>query len=93
MEQGNDGRHHQPMLKDVQTDAGTCSADRMGRILRIPAVVDRVGLSRSTVYNRMRSGSFPRAVNLGGRAVGFVEQEIDNWLSAAAARRNIQQGA
>ena len=49
-------------------------------ILRLPAVKGRTGLSRSTIYLRVAEGSFPRAISLGGRAVGWVESEIQQWL-------------
>jgi len=50
-------------------------------ILRLPAVKIRTGLSRSTIYLRMSEGRFPRAISLGGRAVGWVEAEINDWLN------------
>ena len=50
-------------------------------ILRLPAVKARTGLSRSTIYRRIHSpGDFPAPVFLGGRAVGWIEAEIDAWL-------------
>ncbi len=49
-------------------------------ILRLPSVKARTGLSRSTIYLRVAEGSFPAPVSLGGRAVGWVEAEIDNWV-------------
>jgi prophage regulatory protein len=50
------------------------------RILRLPNVLDRTGLSRSTVYQRVSEGRFPRPVSLGDRAVGWVESDIDEWI-------------
>jgi len=52
----------------------------MHKILRLTDVKNSTGLSRSTIYPRMAEGSFPRPVNLGGRAVGWLESEVDNWL-------------
>lgn len=49
-------------------------------ILRLPAVKQRTGLSRSTIYLRISEDSFPKPVSLGGRAVGWIESEIDSWL-------------
>jgi len=49
-------------------------------ILRLPAVKARTGLSRSTIYLRIADGSFPRPVSLGGRAVGWIEAEVNDWL-------------
>jgi len=50
-------------------------------ILRLPAVLARTGLSRSTLYLRISEGSFPKPISLGGRAVGWVEAEINAWLN------------
>ena len=49
-------------------------------ILRLPAVKARTGLSRSTLYLRISQGRFPKPISLGGRAVGWVESEIQAWL-------------
>jgi len=49
-------------------------------ILRLPSVKARTGLSRSTIYLRISEDSFPRPISLGGRAVGWIESEIDEWL-------------
>lgn len=49
-------------------------------ILRLPTVKARTGLSRSTIYLRIAGGTFPKPVSLGGRAVGWVESEIQQWL-------------
>lgn len=50
------------------------------RFLRLPEVVARTGLSRSTIYVRLDQGRFPRPVSLGGRAVGWIESEVDEWM-------------
>ena len=50
-------------------------------ILRLPAVKARTGLSRSTIYLRMSKGDFPTTISLGGRAVGWLESEINDWIS------------
>ena len=50
-------------------------------ILRLPAVKQRTGLSRSTIYLRVAQGTFPAPVSLGARAVGWVESEVDEWLA------------
>jgi len=52
----------------------------MHTILRLPAVKACTGLSRSTIYLRIAEGTFPKPVNLGGRAVGWLEVEIHEWL-------------
>lgn len=50
-------------------------------ILRLPTVMARVGLSRSTVYLRISQGTFPPPISLGNRAVGWIEGEINDWLN------------
>ena len=50
------------------------------RFLRLPEVLDRTGLSRSTIYVRLDRGLFPRPVSLGARAVGWLESEVDEWI-------------
>jgi len=67
-------------------------------ILRLPAVKASTGLSRSTIYLRISQGTFPKPVSLGGRAVGWLEAEIQEWLQRqievsrkAAARALIAQ--
>ena len=49
-------------------------------ILRLPAVKARTGLSRSTIYKRISEGQFPKQISLGGRAVGWSLQDINNWI-------------
>ena len=49
-------------------------------ILRLPTVKARTGLSRSTIYLRISEGSFPKPISLGGRSVGWIEAEVNDWL-------------
>jgi prophage regulatory protein len=51
------------------------------KILRLPNVLDRTGLSRSTVYLRVTEGRVPRPVSLGARAVGWIETEVEEWIA------------
>ncbi len=51
------------------------------KILRLPTVKELTGLSRSTIYLRISEGEFPASISLGGRAVGWVEEDIHNWLA------------
>lgn len=58
------------------------------RILRLPTFKSLTGLSRSTIYLRMSEGSFPKQVNLGSRAVGWISSEIDHWIEEKLVSRN-----
>lgn len=55
-------------------------------ILRLPQVLSRTGLSRSTTYAMIAEGDFPKPVKLGKRAVGWVEADVDRWLSGRRDR-------
>ncbi|WP_097069589.1 helix-turn-helix transcriptional regulator [Rhodobacter maris] len=51
-------------------------------ILRRTAVEHRTGLARSTIYDWMKRGLFPKPVALGARLVGWRESDIQAWLAA-----------
>ena len=57
-------------------------------ILKLKQVKKRTGLSRSTIYNRIHEGTFPKQVKLGARSVGWLENEVEAWLSAKIAYRD-----
>ncbi|RYZ90329.1 MAG: AlpA family transcriptional regulator [Proteobacteria bacterium] len=62
------------------------------RVLRLREVMDRVGLSRSTIYDRINKTSprydetFPKPVKLGQSAVGWIESSVDHWISELKQR-------
>jgi len=60
------------------------------RMMRLPEVLAITGLSRSTIYFRIAEGTFPKQVSLGGRAVAWLENEIQDWLQhqIEASRQN-----
>ncbi len=51
------------------------------RVLRLPAVLDRVGLGKSSIYALMNDGQFPRPIRLSARAVAWRETDIEQWLN------------
>lgn len=52
------------------------------RILRLTTVLQRTGLSRSTVYAWIAEGRFPKLVSLGPNSVGWRETDIDAWIDS-----------
>jgi prophage regulatory protein len=54
-------------------------------ILRLPQVLQRTGISRSTIYGKIKAGTFPAPISLGARAVGFLNTEIDMWIESCVA--------
>lgn len=60
------------------------------KVLRLPAVKESTGLSRSTIYLRIANNDFPKQISLGGRSVGWLEQDINLWVEKKieASRKN-----
>jgi len=50
------------------------------RIIRIKTVLDRTGLTRSTLYRKVQAGSFPKQIAIGTRCTGWRESAVDEWL-------------
>jgi prophage regulatory protein len=50
------------------------------QLLRLPDVLSKVGLSRSTIYDRMEKGTFPKSISIGVNSVAWVEGDIDAWI-------------
>lgn len=55
------------------------------KFIRLPEVKNKTGLSRSSIYLRMSNGEFPPSISLGGRAVGWLESDINEWLEQCIA--------
>lgn len=54
--------------------------DAPDRILRLAAVLDRTGLSRSTLYRKVDAGTFPKQVRIAERCTGWRESAVNEWL-------------
>ncbi len=52
------------------------------KLIRLPAVIARTGLARSTIYESIRAGRFPPPVKIGPRAVAWRASEIDKWIES-----------
>jgi len=52
------------------------------RVLRLPAVLERSGYSRSRLYARISEGLFPRPVSLGRRVAAWPEREVEAVIAA-----------
>jgi prophage regulatory protein len=59
-------------------------------ILRLPQVISEVGLSRSAIYQRITEDSFPKQINLGGRAVGWLASDIQAWIKSRLAATRME---
>lgn len=52
------------------------------RMRRRPEVEHVTGISRSTLYEMIKCGEFPKPVRLGRRAVGWPETAVSDWLDS-----------
>lgn len=51
-------------------------------VLRLPEVIKRTGLARSTIYDQMEKGTFPRPIRIGERAVAWRDSDIEDWIAS-----------
>ena len=58
------------------------------KFLRRPAVEAVTGLGRSTIYQMMSDGRFPKSVRIGRRAVAWTAEEVQAWLEERIAERS-----
>lgn len=62
------------------------------RILRIRAVLERTGLSRSTLYRKIQLGRFPRQIAISERCAGWRESAVKAWAEDPANYRSENSG-
>jgi prophage regulatory protein len=74
-------------INQAVSEGGVCEDVR---ILRFKAVVQKTGMSKSDIYGRIRRKEFPMPVQLGPRSVGFVETEVNRWLSTLIANSRVE---
>ncbi|MBY5938092.1 AlpA family phage regulatory protein [Marinobacter nauticus] len=64
----------------------TSTSKRKIRFIRLKAVIEKTGLSRASIYNRLKKSSkyydaaFPKQIRIGGGAVAWIEDEIEVWM-------------
>lgn len=66
----------------------TAAAPPGERGLRLPEVVQRVGMSRAWIYDEIKAGRFPRPVKIGTRASAWLASEIDAFLASRVLARD-----
>ena len=69
------------------------------RFIRLPEVLSRTGYGRTSIYRKMKEGSFPRCIKLGGpledpnafdsRAIAWIEDEGDQWIESRREERDL----
>jgi prophage regulatory protein len=66
---------------------GTTTMPEPDRIIRLKTVLHRSGLSRSTVYRKMKEGTFPCQIPISTNGAGWSEAEINRWVANPPAYR------
>lgn len=61
-------------------DHPTTTTEKPDRILRLPRVLERTGLSRSTMYRKIQEGTFPKQIALSARCAGWRESAVSEWM-------------
>ncbi|OYY74279.1 MAG: hypothetical protein B7Y40_06000 [Gammaproteobacteria bacterium 28-57-27] len=75
-------------MKTQQTPANPTES-----LIRLPAVLSRVGLKQSRLYELIKSDEFPSPVRLtGGRAVAWRESEVSAWIASRPSARPVAGG-
>ena len=69
------------------------------KLIRFPEVMSRTGYGRTSIYQKMEDGDFPKSVKLGGpledpdafdsRAVAWIEHEVDQWIDSRIEERDL----
>src|SRR3954470_16101086 len=79
---GHLSQHGRLLRADPSESPMPSNVNPLFSIHRIPSTRPKAstGLSRSTIYLRISQGTFPKPIKLGGRAAGWVQAEIQEWL-------------
>jgi prophage regulatory protein len=64
------------------------------RLIKRPEVEALTGLRRSTIYDQIKQGKFPRPVHLGPRSVAWSTDDVHDWISSriSESRRTAESG-
>ena len=57
------------------------------RLIKLKEVIEKTSLGRSTIYEFMTDGRFPKQVSLGAKSVAWVESEVDDWIMERVGER------
>ena len=57
------------------------------RLIKLKEVIEKTSLGRSTIYEFMTKGTFPKQVPLGAKSVAWLESEVDDWIMERIGER------
>ena len=59
------------------------------RLIKLKEVIEKTSLGRSTIYEFMTKGTFPKQVSLGAKSVAWLESEVDDWIMERVGEREV----
>lgn len=54
---------------------------RFDRLIRMPEVMSRTGMSRATIYRKQADGTFPKSIRLGHSMIAWYENDVNDWIA------------
>jgi len=63
-------------MNSARNDVPTASLHLPGRLMKLPEVLRIIPMSRSTLYDGVKSGMYPRSVRISTRGVAWYESDI-----------------
>lgn len=72
-------------INEFQKHSPQDTTTKPRRLIRLNPVLQRTGIGRSTLYDYMSRGLFPKSIKLGRRSVAWSEESIDAWIEQRIA--------
>ena len=63
----------------------------MNSLNKLPQVLAKTGLSKSHLYALAQKGEFPKPIKLSERSSAWVESEVNDWIDARIAARDLEE--
>ena len=60
---------------------------RPSRLIRLPEVITRCGIGRTTIYEMIGRFEFPAPVKIGARTSAWPQHEVERWIEDRIAKR------
>jgi len=79
-------------MRETHVERRTRPRALAARLIRIHEVVLICGLSRASIYNAVKLGTFPAPIKIGGRATAWIKYEVDAWVEQRIADSRRKDG-
>ena len=72
----------------MNTKKGGGMNEKKERFLCLDDVINKTGMKRTSIYNKMKSGEFPKSIHISANRIAWLESEIDSWMTTKIKNRN-----